>query len=407
MAIPALQITKNWFTGTVVQEPNWDNIRNPLVEWARNINLAFDQIASDAFGPGYTIDNDGAPNLVKSLQQQINEIILGAAPLQGTTFPTWTIHLTFPGQAVLSTSGLTGVRTFTFPDLTGEVLTTSAVQVINGIKLFQQDVLRVGGLGAGIAILRYQTSALSVTHTIPEKAAPDTFAMLSDLTAAVNAAVPVGTIIPFYDFNALVAFSPATWAYCDGSVIADAGSPINGQTLPDLSGRYLVGFGTDGGGDIDTAAWATAAVGNAGHTVNLQHSHTVNSHSHTVDSHNHSSGTLQFKVFRYINDIAAGVGVYPQKYQFYTSGGTATDILTTPTTAYGDAAGTVPVVTGAFAPSVGGALGVDYYTTGGAGNTGSTSPGTSAETPGTNNQLSTTQSIQPRSIRVRFIIRYK
>jgi hypothetical protein len=52
------------------------------------------------------------------------------------------------------------------------------------------------------------------------------------------------------------------------------------RTLPDLSGRYLVGFGTDGGGDVDTAAWATAAVGNASHQINISHTHTGPSHNH-------------------------------------------------------------------------------------------------------------------------------
>ncbi|MCB0801742.1 MAG: hypothetical protein KDB74_01475 [Flavobacteriales bacterium] len=91
-----------------------------------------------------------------------------------------------------------------------------------------------------------------------------------------NLLVPVGAIIPFYDFNGLATFNSSYWAYCNGATISNASSTLDGQTLPDLSGRYLVGFGTDGGGDIGSATWATATVGNAGNTVDLSHTHYVN-----------------------------------------------------------------------------------------------------------------------------------
>jgi hypothetical protein len=102
------------------------------------------------------------------------------------------------------------------------------------------------------------------------------------LQEAGAALVPVGSIIPFYDLGAVCTFTAANWEYCDGSVVTSATSPIVGQTKPDLSNRYLVGFGTEGGTDIDTAAWATAAVGNANHQIDLAHTHTGPSHTHTV-----------------------------------------------------------------------------------------------------------------------------
>lgn len=98
---------------------------------------------------------------------------------------------------------------------------------------------------------------------------------------------PIGSIIPFYDFNAAVTFDTDAWIYCDGAVISDASSPLDGLTLPDLSNRYLVGFGTEGGGDIDSAAWATPAVGQASHQINIQHAHTMTGHNHTGPSHDH------------------------------------------------------------------------------------------------------------------------
>lgn len=94
--------------------------------------------------------------------------------------------------------------------------------------------------------------------------------------------VPIGTIIPFYDFNGNLTFNTEHWAYCNGQTKTVGG--IGSQTLPDLSGRYLVGFGTpNGGADLHSATWATAAVGRTSHTsASIAHTHTM-AHTHTLD----------------------------------------------------------------------------------------------------------------------------
>ena len=98
--------------------------------------------------------------------------------------------------------------------------------------------------------------------------------------------VPIGTILPFYDYNNQLTFNVLQWHYCDGS-IQNVGS-IGPQTLPDLSGRYLVGFGTIGGGDIGTAPFNTAPVGVTTSTLDLQHNHTGPSHTHNISAHDHT-----------------------------------------------------------------------------------------------------------------------
>lgn len=216
----------------------------------------------------------------------------------------------------------------------------------------------------------------------------DVEAALQEVGAkAVSVAVPIGSIIPFYDFNGAITFSTTYWEYCRGQIVADAQSPLNGLTMPDLSGRYLVGFGTDGGGDLHNAAWSAAAVGNAAHQINIQHSHTVAAHLHTGPSHTHGPGTLSFEYMNY--DLGT---------DRMRNSDTAAAIF-----AFGDAslaAGATRVTVLVPAASV------QYYTgdgsgvtaAGGTGNTGNASPGTDS-------QLSTTQSIQPRSLRVRYIMR--
>lgn len=198
---------------------------------------------------------------------------------------------------------------------------------------------------------------------------------------------PIGSIIPFYDYNGGLTFDTSKWKYCDGSTVTIAG--IGSQTLPDLSNRYLVGFGTEGGGDIDSAAWATSPVGNSGHTVNLQHSHTVNSHTHDLGNHNHDVGTLQFKTMqRGVSgalqgyDISGALSAIGSGVVNFTTGG-ASSVMAASTSGL-----------------------KDYYTTSGTGDTGGPSTNTSGTaSPGTDSQLSTTQSIQPRSVRVRHIMR--
>lgn len=204
---------------------------------------------------------------------------------------------------------------------------------------------------------------------LPYSFSPNTKAKSAEVMANLNFALnilPVGSIIPFYDFNAAVTFDTAHWIYCDGAVVSDAASPLNGLTLPDLSNRYLVGFGTEGGGDIDSASWATAAVGAASHQIDLSHTHTGPSHTHTGPSHTHSE-TVHSHPF------------------------------------------TVPAA-GQFTPASGVVAGqAGNFTTGnnGASNTGASGTGDTGAsgTGATSSSLSATQSIQPRSIRVRFIMR--
>jgi len=201
--------------------------------------------------------------------------------------------------------------------------------------------------------------------------------------SSVNAAgyiPPIGTIQAFYDFNAALTFDTAFFAYCDGSsrVVGSLGS----QTLPDLSGRYLVGFGTDGGGDIDTAVWGTAAVGNAGSTINIAHSHTESTHTHGAGSYSATAHTHPAPAITgLVNQSAPGVG-----YELQIGGGQNMN-LNPSSPLQGD------------------------HAHDGFGNTGSGGGGAISGTSGsggggtTNTQLSSTQDIRPRSIRVRYIMR--
>lgn len=181
-----------------------------------------------------------------------------------------------------------------------------------------------------------------------------------------NSLVPIGSIIPFYDFNGDLTFNSTYWVYCDGSSATIGGSS---RTTPDLSNRYLVGFGTEGGGDIDTASWATAVVGEADHEIDISHTHTGPAHQHeSLDGYDVGGGVFAL----------AGPGG-----QQSLGNTTRSNFLRG-----------VATMTWYSSTSVG-VTGLQTLLT--------SSSGTGA----TSSSLSATQSIQPRSIRVRYIMRAK
>ena len=113
-----------------------------------------------------------------------------------------------------------------------------------------------------------------------------TSAGIVEASIPTASSVPIGSIIPFYDFNGALTFDTDYWAYCNGQSKTIGGSS---RTLPDLSNRYLVGFGTEGGADIGSAVWSTTPVGNASHQVNLAHTHTI-AHTHTYSGTTSTAG---------------------------------------------------------------------------------------------------------------------
>lgn len=223
----------------------------------------------------------------------------------------------------------------------------------------------------------------------------------------VNSLVPVGSAFAFFDYNGVCTFDANIFKYMNGQTVSDAASPLNGLVLTDTSNRYLVGFGTEAGADIGTAAWSVTPLGNASHQVSIAHTHvapahthTGPSHTHTGPSHTHSAGTLQFKT------------VYTDGTNYiyaYTSTGSLTSIAGNQSFFYGTSGttkryGTTSAVQG-YTKDGTGATG-----SGGTGNTGAS--GTDATgnpniTLTTDSGGSATQSIQVRSIPCRWIIRYK
>jgi hypothetical protein len=101
----------------------------------------------------------------------------------------------------------------------------------------------------------------------------------ADTVAGLSPAeiVPIGLIAPFFGSPGNL---PAGWRVCDGSVVNDSESSLNGQTLPNLSQRFVRGLAT---------GESVGAVG--GQDV---HDLTVPQHQHdytvSVQPHTHAVG---------------------------------------------------------------------------------------------------------------------
>jgi hypothetical protein len=107
------------------------------------------------------------------------------------------------------------------------------------------------------------------------------------LTAtAIDALLPPGIILMW---SGAVTNIPYGWVLCDGrtTVQGTVGGTATGVTVPDLSGRFIVGVGARTGGK-------TYALGNSGGSENaviVQHSHTIDLTSGTQSAKHTHEGT--------------------------------------------------------------------------------------------------------------------
>jgi hypothetical protein len=93
--------------------------------------------------------------------------------------------------------------------------------------------------------------------------------------------MPVGSITAFTNHLTGTPSLPSNWIECDGSVIQDPKSPMNGQTLPDLNGGARFLRGSDISGTLQAAD-----------TVVPAHAHSMNNHTHDLGGHTHGPGSF-------------------------------------------------------------------------------------------------------------------
>ena len=149
--------------------------------------------------------------------------------------------------------------------------------------------------------------------------------------------MPIGGIISFFGNESLL---PENWVVCNGQTIADSSSPLNGQTVPDLRGRFLRGpdavyppnssGGIDGipshshyFSDVDNNVWfprnsgngwtALQMVSRAQHLSRTQYGlYKLKDDDNPFDSHGHMNGVAD------INGFTLEAGGHDNKPRFYS-----------------------------------------------------------------------------------------
>ena len=391
-----------------------DSVNDDKIDWGTGTDQvsAVDVPIADA-GSYYPTDQ------VESALQEIS---------QGTTEDSWELNRSGTVVTTLTSDTSGTSRTWTFQDATDTVVGLATTDTLTNKTLTSPDVntpdidggtadgftsFGIRSSGAAFDVKLASTEAIAADRTIT--VVLDDANRTLDFTGGNIVAVPVGSIIPFYDFSGSLTFDTTNWAYCNGQ--DKAVGALGSQTLPDLSGRYLVGYGTeDGTGSTNTdgtktlgsAVWNDNLDGNASHQVDLQHTHTGPSHTHTGPSHTHTGpshthgyGTLQFTTGTLVGTANSSI------FSMYNVSGTAVTVAQSSLIARGadaqfertflnNGAHTFYTKsgTGATGADGTGATGADGTGATGAGGTGATGSGGSA-----------TQNIQPRSVRVRYLMR--
>ena len=120
------------------------------------------------------------------------------------------------------------------------------------------------------------------------------YAGRAESSKAADNGVPVGAVIDWWRPNATFPV-PDGFQICDGSMVVDPESPLNGLTLPDLRNRFVRGANVIGDigltGGTDSHAHSVDAPITGSNSVNLAHSHSHDHPAHglsiTSDSHTH------------------------------------------------------------------------------------------------------------------------
>ena len=109
---------------------------------------------------------------------------------------------------------------------------------------------------------------------------------------------PVGTVLAWHKaFTGVPATLPSSWHECDGSVISDVLSPMNGQPLPDLngSGHFLRGSATSGTVQVSQNLGHSHGAGTLSAAT---HTHTTSgtaaSHTHTLSTTTDNAATNHY-----------------------------------------------------------------------------------------------------------------
>ena len=361
----------------------------------------------------------------------------GADQVQGTELTHWRIGQGLANYLDIALPVLTGNRTWTLQDSSDVFVGRDTTDTLTN-KTLTSPVINTADIDGG-TIDGAAINGSAIGGTTP---AAGNFTSISGTGLTINsvdiekALVPIGTIVPIYDFSGALTFDSDYYAYCNGQSKTIGGVS---RTLPDLANRYIVGFGIEGASTgangVGNATWSVDPVGEASHQVDISHTHSTDIASFTSgseSSHTHDDGTYAVNIASFTsgaggshshslsNDgwakIATGLGnVDGENTQFdrVTSTSWTCDYVGTLGNPHAASASSRTVGVGLGGATEGIAAhshAIDPPNTSVGGKSGpGSSHSHSVNPPATTStsSLSTTQTIQPRSIRCRYIMRIK
>lgn len=156
-------LPKRYKNQKVLFEQNLDAWRLAAEQGFNTANLNLTQLAKDCFLPGYDFTNNGSAANASSLEAQIQAIASGDTPISGTTSDTFTINVG-GAYATLTTVGLTGGHTYSFPDVDGEIVLKAATQTLTNKTLTAPTITSPSITGTVTGGASY--TSISLTGTV-------------------------------------------------------------------------------------------------------------------------------------------------------------------------------------------------------------------------------------------------
>lgn len=238
MSLADVTLLKTYRDKFVLFEKDLDNLKNGTEQAFATLFLNLTQLRLDAFASNYDYNNDGVKSLSSSLQEQINSLSSGGTPITGTSSDTFTIN-TDGNAVVLSSFGLTATQTYTFPNVSGEIVTTVGAQNITGVKTFTSPILTNPSSTNGTFVTP-SISSPTLTGTVTLTGSTITSGTFN--TPTINNAVFSGSSTGTYTLGGtLTIASPTLTGTVASSGVTFSGSPtIN---TPTFSGTTTVSSG--------------------------------------------------------------------------------------------------------------------------------------------------------------------
>lgn len=232
----------------------------------------------------YTDQAGGTPfwsetHAAVAVQDGLFNVLLGSGVALPNPLPTGNLYLgvTIGGEEIAPRQMLSS----TYHALEASRAASVADQSINTVQLADSAVTADKIAAASVSSVQVAEDTLTAADLAPNSVNTSELADGSVTAAklapdAIATGVPLGAVIPWWRPTPETPIPSGHFALADGSVVNDPESPFNGQTLPDLTGKFIMGV-------------APANIGSAGgsNTLDLSHSHTVSSHNHQVNSHTH------------------------------------------------------------------------------------------------------------------------